>query len=56
MSTSVTLVTGAGGFIGGHLVKRLLAEGAHVRAVDIKRVEDWYQGHADAENLEMDLR
>ncbi len=30
------LVNGAGGFIGGHLVKRLKAEGCWVRAVDIK--------------------
>jgi len=30
------LVNGAGGFIGGHLVKRLKAEGFWVRAVDIK--------------------
>lgn len=30
------LVNGAGGFIGGHLVKRLKAEGFYVRAVDIK--------------------
>jgi len=30
------LVNGAGGFIGGHLVKRLKAEGYWVRAVDIK--------------------
>ena len=31
------LVNGAGGFIGGHLVKRLKAEGYWVRGVDIKR-------------------
>jgi GDP-D-mannose 3',5'-epimerase len=33
------LVTGAGGFIGHHLVKRLKAEGHWVRGVDIKRPE-----------------
>lgn len=33
------LVNGAGGFIGGHLVKRLKREGYWVRAVDIKRGE-----------------
>jgi nucleoside-diphosphate-sugar epimerase len=33
------LVNGAGGFIGGHLVKRLKAEGFWVRAVDIKKQE-----------------
>jgi len=33
------LVNGAGGFIGGHLVKRLKAEGFWVRAVDLKRHE-----------------
>jgi D-arabinose 1-dehydrogenase-like Zn-dependent alcohol dehydrogenase len=30
------LVTGAGGFIGHHLVKRLKAEGHWVRGVDLK--------------------
>jgi nucleoside-diphosphate-sugar epimerase len=33
------LVNGAGGFIGGHLVKRLKAEGFWVRAADIKHHE-----------------
>lgn len=31
-----TLITGAGGFIGHHLVKRLKAEGCWVRGVDLK--------------------
>ena len=33
------LVNGAGGFIGGHLVKRLKNEGYWVRAVDLKANE-----------------
>src|SRR4030042_2087282 len=33
------LVAGAGGFIGGHLVKRLKQEGYWVRAVDLKHHE-----------------
>ena len=33
------LVAGAGGFIGGHLVKRLKAEGFWVRGVDLKEHE-----------------
>src|ERR1700693_5891760 len=37
MSTKqAALVLGAGGFIGGHLVKRLKREGFWVRGVDIK--------------------
>lgn len=31
----IALVCGAGGFIGGHLVKRLKAEGFWVRGVDL---------------------
>jgi nucleoside-diphosphate-sugar epimerase len=34
--TTRVLVCGAGGFVGGHLVKRLKAEGFWVRAVDLK--------------------
>jgi nucleoside-diphosphate-sugar epimerase len=33
------LVNGSGGFIGGHLVKRLKAEGYWVRGVDLKHHE-----------------
>ncbi len=33
------LVLGGGGFIGGHLAKRLKNEGNYVRVVDIKRHE-----------------
>jgi nucleoside-diphosphate-sugar epimerase len=36
---SRVLVCGAGGFIGGHLVKRLKAEGCWVRGVDLKHHE-----------------
>jgi len=39
MSKKRILVTGAGGFIGHHLVNRLVDEGYHVRGVDIKYPE-----------------
>lgn len=48
------LITGAGGFIGGHLVADLLRQGKDVRAVDIKPQDEWYQVHADAENVVAD--
>ena len=48
------LVCGAGGFIGGHLVKKLQREGFWVRNVDIKPHE-WSPNEAD-ETLLLDLR
>jgi GDP-D-mannose 3', 5'-epimerase len=50
------VVAGAGGFIGGHLVKHLVKEGNHVRAVDIKPLNEWYQVSEEADNLVLDLR
>jgi GDP-D-mannose 3',5'-epimerase len=49
------LVTGAGGFIGGHLAAALIEQGAEVRAVDAKPPEEWFQLHEAAENLVLDL-
>ena len=50
-------VCGAGGFIGGHLVKALLDQGVDVvRAIDIKPLDEWYQYSKDVENLTLDLK
>ena len=51
------VVTGAGGFIGGHLVKGLIANGVKVvRAVDIKPLNEWYQVTEGVESLSLDLK
>lgn len=42
---SYVLVLGAGGFVGGHLVHRLVKDGDEVVAVDRKARSDWWQDH-----------
>ena len=57
MNDEPILVAGAGGFIGGHLVKYLQQMGyTRIRAVDVKPFEEWYQRSTEAENLRLDLR
>ncbi len=49
-------VGGAGGFIGGHLVRSLLGQGCQVIAVDLKPLKQWYQKHSEAENYVANLQ
>jgi GDP-D-mannose 3', 5'-epimerase len=55
MSNGPVLITGGGGFIGGHLAASFVAEGRSVRAVDCKPLDAWYQVHPEAENLVADV-
>ena len=51
------VVCGAGGFIGGHLVRSLLDRGiSQIRAVDVKPLDQWYQHLAGVEDRVLDLR
>ena len=50
------LVCGAGGFIGGHLVKDLLEQGFKVVCADIKPLERWFQKFDETENHVLDLK
>jgi GDP-D-mannose 3',5'-epimerase len=56
MASQKIVVCGGGGFIGGHLVADLLRQGATVRSVDVKPLDEWYQLFPEAENLHLDLR
>jgi|TARA_B110000444_G_scaffold143688_1_gene134491 nucleoside-diphosphate-sugar epimerase len=51
------LVVGAGGFIAGHLIKKLLDNGNSVVASDIKPKEYWFQDFENVENhYSMDMK
>lgn len=52
---SYVFVAGASGLIGGHLVKRLIADGHRVRAVGRRPLGKWFQLHPGAENIQLDL-
>jgi GDP-D-mannose 3', 5'-epimerase len=56
MMGDVVLVAGAGGFIGGQLVRDFIAQGISVRAVDRKQLKDWYYRSPEAENIVADLQ
>ncbi|MCS7032790.1 MAG: NAD-dependent epimerase/dehydratase family protein, partial [Phycisphaerae bacterium] len=50
------VICGGGGFIGGHLAGDLIRKGfRRVRVVDIKPLDQWYQVHPEAENIQADL-
>lgn len=57
LTEEAVVVCGAGGFIGGHLVADLLADGVDVvRAVDQKPISDWYQSSDNVDNRVLDLK
>jgi GDP-D-mannose 3',5'-epimerase len=55
MAGRLAVVTGGGGFIGGHLVAALKARGQSVRAVDVKPLAEWQQVFDGVENVVADV-
>src|SRR5436305_643123 len=57
MKDDLIVVAGAGGFIGGHLVADLLRQGyTKIRAIDLKPLDQWWQGFDAVDNSQLDLR
>ena len=50
------LIAGAGGFIGGHLIKKLINENYDITAVDIKPLNLWFQKFNEVKNYSLDLK
>jgi len=51
------LVAGAGGFIGGHMVAKLIEQNySTIIAVDIKPMKEWYQSFSGVDNKVLDLK
>lgn len=49
------LVTGAGGFIGGHFAQRLSEGGCKVTGVDIKPLDQWFQVPEGVDRRQLDM-
>jgi len=57
MASKKYLIVGAGGFIAGHITKKLLDEGNIIIAADIKPKKFWFQNFVDVQSYdEMDMK
>jgi len=56
ISNKKILVAGGGGFIGGHLTKKLLEYGNILIVADIKPKKNWFQIFSNAKNYVCDLK
>jgi len=57
MASKKYLIVGAGGFIAGHIMKKLLDEGNIIIAADIKPKKFWFQNFVDAQSYdEIDMK